>query len=115
MKLSRKIHSANVLYGFERERRIARYLSKCGADVTQSPGSKGPYDIEVRWRSCVWLVQVKSSRTGVPRWLSKAEKQLLLQCSRSKKAKAIVALSSNQRTFYYSASTKKRIFLSQLF
>jgi Holliday junction resolvase len=114
MKLSRRAHSENVRYGFERERRIARYLSRCGAYVTPSPGSRGPYDIEVRWRSCLWLVQVKSSRSGVPRWLSRAEKQQLLQCCRAKKAQAIVALSSKERTLYYTATSRQRIFLSRL-
>jgi hypothetical protein len=98
MKISIRNHPMKAPSGFERERRMARYLSRCRAYVAPSPGSRSPYHLEIRWRSCLWLVQVRSSRSGVPRWLSKAERQQMLQCCQAKAVNAIVALSSKERT-----------------
>lgn len=53
--------------GRKAERRVARALSNAGAKTTLSPGSRGPADLKAEFSSgTAWLVQVKSSKSGVP-------------------------------------------------
>ena len=106
MKSLTRNHPAKARAGFERERRRARYLSRGSAYITASPGL---YGVEVRWRSCAWLLQARSSRSGVPRWLSRAERHQLLQCCQAKEANAIVRLKSKERTLYNTMKTRQRL------
>jgi hypothetical protein len=106
MKIWRRVRPMNAP---TRKRCTARHLVHCRAYTTPSHGSEGLYELEIRWRSCVWLVQLKSSRAGVPRWLSRAEKQQLLQCCQRKKLQPIIALYTKERTLYYTANTRQRI------
>jgi hypothetical protein len=105
MKISSRRHPARLCEDLKRERRDTRYWFRCRTDTT-SPGSKSSYHLEVRWRSCLWLVQVRSSRSGVPRWLSRAERQQMLQCCQAKAINAIVALNSKERILSYTARVR---------
>jgi Holliday junction resolvase len=97
--------SLDVRHGFDQEVTIANKLERKGADVTLSPGSRGPFDMHVDWGSEQWLVQSKASRRGTAKPPSQKKTKQLITTARKLGAEPVIALSDGGKTTFYDATS----------
>lgn len=103
--------SKDTLHGFERELAIGRYLARTGATVRVSDGSRGAADVTAIWPgNKTWLIQAKSSRTGVPQMPGPDERRRLQCVANLNRAAAVIALVAGTRTRYFDAWTGDRVY-----
>jgi hypothetical protein len=104
-------HSDRTLYGYDAEDTVADYLSRCGAAIGMSPGSRGPIDVYAEWSpSKRWGVQVKASRDGDAKLPRPAERERLIRACRDWRARPVIALVDDGRTKYLDGRTGERIY-----
>lgn len=102
--------SNDVRHGFAREKAIARYLTRRGAAVEVSPGSRGPADVTARWSTTTWKIQVKASRRGKAKPTRPNERERLQAAASGASQRAVLAYSNAGRTTYHCAVTGERIY-----
>lgn len=96
--------------GLKAEKRVANSLRRSGAQVIQSPGSRGSADVIAKWPSGKqWLTQVKYSRTGHPAGLSPKEKKNLISRTRRHRATPVLAQVTPTKITYVSAKTGRKL------
>lgn len=96
--------------GKKAENRVASSLRRSGANVEQSPGSRGSADVEAKWSSGKeWLTQVKYSGSGKPAGLSVHEKRNLVSRASRRDATAVLAQVTPGKIKYTSAKTGREL------
>lgn len=91
-------------YGRNKEKMVAKSLTKKGANVTLSPGSKGAADVTAKFKNKKWLVQVKSSKVGKPKSPNSKDLGRLKSSATKSKATPVIAKVEGNKVTYTSAS-----------
>jgi len=96
--------------GQKAEDRVATWLRRAGADVEQSPGSRGSADGIASWGSGKkWYYQVKYSGRGEPRGLSSQEQKNLIARSNGNQATPVLVKVTPEKIEAFSAKTGKKL------
>jgi predicted GIY-YIG superfamily endonuclease len=109
-----KKNNTNYSCGISKEKSVAKKYKRNGAlSVTQMPGSRGAYDLEISHSSRKnHLVQVKStcSAEGQVKKLSDKEKERLIREADKRNAIAVIALvQANGRSDLRYAKTNRKV------
>jgi len=92
--------------GLKAENRVLNYLRRAGANVKQSPGSRGSADVIGNWPSGKkWFTQVKYSGGGNPAGLSLQEKQNLVARAERNNGTPVLAQVTPNKIKFTSAKT----------
>ena len=95
--------------GQKAEDRVANSLRRTGANVEQSPGSRGSADVIANWSSKEWIVQVKYSGSGKPANLSTREQKNLTSRADKNNATPVLAQVTPDKIEYSSAKTGRKL------
>lgn len=100
----RSLHVSN---GFDTEDAVARYLERQGWRVTQSPGSRGPSDMDAERGAERIAIQSKASLFGKAAFPGRDEMAGLRAYGEENKRKPVVALTSGASTRFLDGDTRE--------
>jgi len=96
--------------GKKAEDRVASSLRRTGANVQQSPGSRGSADNIATWNGGKkWMTQVKYSGVGKPAGLSSREERNLVSRAEKNNATPVLAQVTPDRIEYASTKTGRKL------
>ena len=95
--------------GQKAKNRVANSFRRAGANVEQSPGSRGSADMIANWPGKEWMVQVKYSSSGKPAGLSTIEQNNLISRADKNSATPVLAQVTPNKIEYFSAKTKREL------
>ena len=95
--------------GAKAEQKIASSLRRAGASVELSPNSRTSADLEAKWPSKDWLVQVKSSLKGKAPSLSQQGRAALLARARRNNATPVLATVEKGKIGYESLRSGRKL------
>ena len=97
--------------GVRAEERVVRDLQKHGAEVEQSPGSRGAADIKAEFPTGrKWYVQVKGTGDGSPQWPSSEElRRLKIAASRAGATPVVALVHEDEKVTYRSARNGRQL------
>lgn len=99
-----------IVKGQKAENRVAISLKRSGANVKQSPGSRGSADVIANWPTGKeWMVQVKYSGKGKPADLSTREIKNLTSRAERNNATPVIAKVIPEKITYTSAKSGREL------